>query len=620
MHDARGGLPVTCPGSLPLRSLPVMLRHPSLPWSRSAPAALSLVVLLVGCRSADRPTEPTPIASISLPQRATVHLGETLRVAVAARDVAGKAVNGRRFHFSSQDPEIASVDSMGVVTPGLAGTTTITVTSEGVSASMPLTVHPPRVTAVRFAVTGTMELNKGDTVTVLPELIDRTGAPVERAARYHSASPIVATVDSTGRVTGQAVGTALITAEVDGAKGSYLVSVVHFPRPASMVVRPATVALLPESVGRLWVNAADSSGGRFTGGRLAFASSDTSVAIVSADGTVTGRAPGSALVTTTLNGTTATTTVRVEASEAGKYVIDLIFDGPFADDPVFREVAREAAARWERIIVDDFESHTVSMNAGQCFAQAPAFSVTTTGLVVLVLTDSLGGGIAGYGGPCVLRQRPGDWSISGAPAVGVIQLDSTLVRSYLTSNRTILRDLVTHEIGHVIGIGTRWSPLGQSYDVGNLRLGPETDWRFTGESAGAASANLGYTVPGEYVPLEIRGGAGTAGAHLRSGPYVREVMGGWLTHGGARLTTVTAGMLRDLGYTVQLAGAEVVTVAEVDPVSVGPRIPPGASGMAGVNARLQVGSERRVELRERPWDGPTWVIGRDGKLRRVEGR
>jgi hypothetical protein len=394
--------------------------------------------------------------------------------------------------------------------------------------------------------------------------------------------------------------------------GSYRITVIHLPRPATMVVRPATVALLPGAEGQLWVNAADSTGARLTGQmRLAFASSDTTVAVVDAKGRVTARSAGSALVTTTLNGRSAETTVRVEPREEGAYRIDFLFVGALANEPALQAIAREAAARWERVIVGALPPQQVDHQAGMCAKGSPAISVTTTGMLVVVTTDSLPPGVVGYGGPCFFRPATGgDWRALGFPAVGVITLDSGRVRSYLGTNPTLARDLITHEIGHALGVGTRWQPFGSSGE--SMRVGPESDYRFIGEHTMAASTDLGFTAPGELVPVENQGGGGTAGAHWRRSVYGPEVMNGWLSYGGQPLTAVTAGLLRDIGYEVRMVGADVATAAELNPGVFGPLLPLLTSG-SGVSARRAGGEQ--VELEELPYDGPVFILGRDGRPR-----
>lgn len=576
------------------------------------PLILLSLALLPGCSASDRhPTEPppAPVARVILPARDTAFLGEMLRVLPAIRDAEGRGLRDRAIVFETLDSSVATVDSAGLITPHLEGETTIRATSEGVTAEMGLLVAPARIAALAFRAPS-IELLAGDTATTLPELTDRLGHRVERGVAWASSAPAVAIVDSAGRVTAIGHGQALISAAIDGVSGSYRVAVLDLVRPSTVVLRPATVVLLPGAEGRVWVNAADSAGRPLPSARMVFSSSDASVATVSADGVVRARAPGSALVTATVNGRSATTTVRVDASEAGAFTIGFIFQGELANDPTMQALAREAAARWERVIVGALPAQVMDYPAGTCSRNAPAMNLTTTGLVVLLVTDSLGGSTLGTGGPCVFRPDAAGY---GAPAAGVVTLDSARVRRYLAEGQQrILENLIAHEIGHVLGVGTTWRRHGQPWSATGMRVGPETDYRFIGETAMAASADLGFTAPGETVPLEDTGGPGTRGAHLRASVYGRELMNGWASSAGQPLTAVTAGLLRDLGYVVQLAGADLATPPELNPSVFGPLLPPTGATTAGINVHRA--REERVELRERPYDGPIYVIGRDGRL------
>lgn len=89
-----------------------------------------------------RPAAGTPVHAVSLP--ATLEVAQTMTSELAAelRDAAGNVLAGRVVGWSSSAPSIASVDAAGRVRGELAGTATITATSEGRSASTTVTVTP----------------------------------------------------------------------------------------------------------------------------------------------------------------------------------------------------------------------------------------------------------------------------------------------------------------------------------------------------------------------------------------------------------------------------------------------------------------------------------------------
>lgn len=190
----------------------------------------------------------------------------------------------------------------------------------------------------------------------------------------------------------------------------------------------------------------------------------------------------------------------------------------------------QAIARWERVITGDLPDATY-------------FGVAVNDLLIHVtLTPVDGpGGVLGSGGFDALR------SDSLLPYHGSITIDSADAASLAPDD---LMDVLTHEIGHVLGIGTLWQLKG-------LLLGPGTaDPRFTGVNAAreySALAGASFT----SVPVENSGGPGTADSHWRESVFGNELMTGFLnTNRDNALSRVTVGSLEDLGYEVDYSGAD----------------------------------------------------------------
>jgi uncharacterized protein YjdB len=102
-------------------------------------ARLSLVV-----------TQP-PVASIQLSAAAiTVSSGETSQLAAIARDSRGSTISGVSFAWSSSNPDIATVNSNGLVTGIAVGSATISVRADGASGSAAVTVVPVSTVNVGF--------------------------------------------------------------------------------------------------------------------------------------------------------------------------------------------------------------------------------------------------------------------------------------------------------------------------------------------------------------------------------------------------------------------------------------------------------------------------------------
>lgn len=77
---------------------------------------------------------PIPVASLAIaPALDTVRAGATIQLTAIPRDADGNALTGRTIAWATDDPAVATVDDMGLVTGEGNGTATITATSEGQS-------------------------------------------------------------------------------------------------------------------------------------------------------------------------------------------------------------------------------------------------------------------------------------------------------------------------------------------------------------------------------------------------------------------------------------------------------------------------------------------------------
>lgn len=122
----------------------------------------------------------------------------------------------------------------------------------------------------------------------------------------------------------------------------------------------------------------------------------------------------------------------------------------------------------------------------------------------------------------------------------------------------MLRDVVIHEMGHVLGFGTHWTTLGLLADPA---LQGGVDPHFTGAMAIAEfdlAGGAGYG--GAKVPVEDQGGPGTADGHWRDALFINELMTGYLDFGVNPLSRITIGSFADLGYSVDLAAADPYTL------------------------------------------------------------
>ena len=131
-----------------------------------------------------------------------------------------------------------------------------------------------------------------------------------RTVTWASSASAVASVSTTGLVTGVTMGSATITATSEGQSGTATVTVTPVP-VASVTVAPPAPALLVGATVQLTATPKDASGTALSGRSISWATNNASVATVSTGGLVTGAAAGTATITATSEGKSGTASVTV---------------------------------------------------------------------------------------------------------------------------------------------------------------------------------------------------------------------------------------------------------------------------------------------------------------------
>ena len=156
-----------------------------------------------------------------------------------------------------------------------------------------------------ISVTGISQpLTVGATAQAAATATDANGAVLVRSFTWNSSNPAVATVASTGLVTGVSAGTATISASVAGKSGSLQVTVQSAP-VATITVTGITTPLLVGSNGQAAATARD-AGGTILNRTFTWTTSNAAVATVGTDGFVAAIAAGTATITASVEGKAAT--------------------------------------------------------------------------------------------------------------------------------------------------------------------------------------------------------------------------------------------------------------------------------------------------------------------------
>src|SRR5947199_1018619 len=134
-----------------------------------------------------------------------------------------------------------------------------------------------------------------------------------RVVTWASSNTAVATVSSSGVVSGMAAGSATITATSETKSSTAAVTVTNVP-VAAVTVSPASASLLVGATQQFTAVTKDSAGNTLTGRSVTWASSNTAVAIVSGGGLATGVAGGPATITATSEGQSGTAALTITAA------------------------------------------------------------------------------------------------------------------------------------------------------------------------------------------------------------------------------------------------------------------------------------------------------------------
>lgn len=247
-----------------------------------------------------------------------------------------------------------------------------------------------------------------------------------------------------------------------------------------------------------------------------------------------------------------------------------------------------AASRWQHLLVGDVPDIDLVLGVDGCGTGSPKVDETIDDLVIFVRLEAIDGpgGVLGSAGPCVVRPS------SHLPALGIMFFDTADLEGLRVSG--LLETVVVHEMGHVLGFGTTWEEEELLVGAG----GP--DPYFVGVGAISAFNSIGgEAYPGNPVPVENTGGAGTRDGHWRESVFVNELMTGWINEGSNPLSAVTAASMSDLGYEVDLTAAD--------------------SYWLTFPLRAVQGAPTGLHLMGDIWRGPLYEVDAEGRVRLIVG-
>jgi YVTN family beta-propeller protein len=197
------------PKKLPVLAIPFLLAMLGCPGDATAPAVASVSVAL---------------------DETSIFVGQTTTASASVKDEAGSPLD-RAVTWTSGTTSVATINATGVVTAVGAGSSVITATSEGKTGQATITVVAPVATVTVTLASGSIDV--GATTQATAVLKDASGNTLGgRTVTWSSSATSVATVNSSGLITGLSQGSATISATVEGKTGSASLTVV-VPLPGS---------------------------------------------------------------------------------------------------------------------------------------------------------------------------------------------------------------------------------------------------------------------------------------------------------------------------------------------------------------------------------------------------
>jgi uncharacterized protein YjdB len=248
--------------------------------------AAASVLVLGACDEQGKWTEPTgPVVNVviaTLPLNEPMEellIGTTRQLIAGPVNEDGRYVGGQTVTWSSSNSAVVEVSPAGLATARSSGNVTITASAGGASGTIEMKVRFP-VGQVSVTPTGRTIRREG-AVQLSATVTDQSGiVRTNRTVTWSSSNPAVATVSSTGLVSGVTDGTVQISASSEGVSGSATVTVFGSPVVATITVTPANPLRGQGMTQQMVATARAGSGTIITDAVITWSSANPSVATV----------------------------------------------------------------------------------------------------------------------------------------------------------------------------------------------------------------------------------------------------------------------------------------------------------------------------------------------------
>ena len=545
-------------------------------------SAILALVLTAGCH--DSTTAPVKPASIRVTagdaQSATVGQAIAIQPTFVVSDASDKPLSGVHVTIvvtagggslsGAPTKTVAPQTPVGVWTLGSgAGVQSLTVTVDGLARIVITARANPGAPAHLTALTATaLTAHVGDVASPVPSVrvADQFDNPVPNAVLTVATTgggvaPASATSNDQGIATlaswsfGTTAGQGTLTFTAGAANAAFLANVLPGDPVALTIDNAPSSALAGATLSSLAARMTDKYGNSIDGqsATIAVTKGGGVLASSSATGTPSIAIPawtlGKSAIPQALHVTVGTFSADINVAITSGYHIDVRFVGPDMTDEQ-KAWFTNAAARIRGAVTGSLPPAVLTGFAASDYcgvAGLPVMNETVDGVVIYASVAPIDGTgkILAEAGPCLFRNS----ADGGATVMGMMIFDAADMDNM--AKQGITQDVITHEMLHVVGVGTMW-------DARNVIIGERTvNSTFTGVAGTRGCVDTGgVSTCATGVPVENNGVSGTADAHWRESTFGNELMTGYANVGGMPFSAITVGSLGDLGYQINLLAAD----------------------------------------------------------------
>jgi uncharacterized protein YjdB len=250
-------------------------------------------------------------------------------------------------------------------------------------------------------------------------LTDSKGAVLtNRTVTYTSSDASVVAISNTGRVTGIAPGSASVTAESEGKRGSANITVSAVSAEI-IAVEPESVSVVIGAKAQLVASARAKDGTPLPGRTPSWVSGSPTIVTVTSSGEVTGVAIGQAAILATIDGVTAVARVFVRQIPVGTVAVS----------PTSTSLQIGATTQFSVVVRDSLGTVVTDRPVSWSSSNAGVASISSSGLVTAIAAGSANvlataGGKSGSA--TITVSPPTAASVSVAPTAATVEALKTV--------------------------------------------------------------------------------------------------------------------------------------------------------------------------------------------------